>query len=127
MYDMEKEEVVTESDIADVKARKNARSIFHDICLDEADGIFMQTLVCPDWDYVSTHVSQLIVLPTHNYSTKGIYPRGSFDIKLDKERVYIYLDEYYSEVKDITNYFTDDQLKRILPRIQPLQKDSTSK
>lgn len=124
---MEKKEVVAETNISDVKARKKARALYRKLCLSETDGMFEQTLVNPHWDYIFTHVSQLIVLVTKNYSSEGIYPRGDFEIKRDKERVYMYVDEHYDKVEDLTKYFTDEQLKRILPRIQPLKKGTALK
>lgn len=126
VYDTEKNEVVAETNVSDVKARRKARGLYRKLCLSETDGIFEQTLVCPHWDYVLTNVSQLIVLVTKNYSSEGILPRGAYEIKRDKERVYIFVDERYDKVDDITRYFTDEQMKRILPRIQPMKKGSMS-
>ena len=130
VYDMEEKKVVAETSLTDVKARRKARSLYRKICLAKTRGLITQTMVTPNWDYITTHVSPLIVIVNLN-RTKGILPHGSFRIKRDKERVLVFVDDgniysLYTKVDDITNCFTDDQLKRILPRIQPKEESEPS-
>ncbi len=109
---MNSKEILAKTSPRDRRARRKARELYRRICHHEIeDGFFNQQMVNPFWE----EPTELIVYPLPK---KRLFPVGSFDVKWNKERVILDDDK---EI-DITSFLTEEQLKRIRPRISPERK-----
>ena len=110
---MNSKEILAKTSSRDRRARRKARELYRRICHNEIeDGFFNQEMDNPFWE----EPTELIVYPSPK---KRLFPRGSFSVKWNKERVILGDD---GNKIDITSFLTEEQLKRILPRISPERK-----
>ena len=113
VWDMNSKEILAKTSPRDRRARRKARELYRRICHDEIeDGFFNQEMDNPFWE----ELTELIVYPLPK---KRLFPHGSFSVKRNKERVILGDD---GNKIDITSFLTEEQLKRILPRISPERK-----
>ena len=113
VWDMNSKEILAKTSPRDRRARRKARELYRRICHNEIeDGFFNQEMSNPFWE----ELTELIVYPSPK---KRLFPRGSFSVKWNKERVILGDDD---NKIDITSFLTEEQLKRILPRISPERK-----
>ena len=111
VWDMSSKEILAKTSPRDRRARRKARELYRRICHNEIeDGFFNQEMDNPFWE----ELTELIVYPLPK---KRLFPHGSFSVKRNKERVILGDDKI-----DITSFLTEEQLKRILPRISPEKK-----
>ena len=110
---MNSKEILAKTSPRDRRARRKARELYRRICHNEIeDGFFNQEMDNPFWE----ELTELIVYPLPK---KRLFPHGSFSVKRNKERVILGDDD---DKIDITSFLTEEQLKRILPRISPEKK-----
>lgn len=113
VLDMNSKEILAKTSSRDRRARRKARELYRRICHNEIeDGFFNQEMDNPFWE----ELTELIVYPLPK---KRLFPHGSFSVKRNKERVILGDDD---DKIDITSFLTEEQLKRILPRISPEKK-----
>ena len=113
VLDMNSKEILAKTSPRDRRARRKARELYRRICHYEIeDGCFNQQMINPFWE----EPTGLIVYPLPQ---KRLFPVGDFSVKWNKERVI--LDDDDDKI-DITSFLTEEQLKRILPRISPEKK-----
>lgn len=113
VWDMNSKEILAKTSSRDRRARRKARELYRRICHNEIeDGFFNQEMDNPFWE----ELTELIVYPLPK---KRLFPHGSFSVKRNKERVILGDD---GNKIDITSFLTEEQLKRILPRISPERK-----
>ncbi len=112
VWDMNSKEILAKTSPRERRARRKARELYRRICHHEIeDGFFNQQMVNPFWE----EPTELIVYPLPK---KRLFPVGSFRVKWNKERVI--LKDYGDDKEiDITSFLTEEELKRIRPRISP--------
>ena len=114
VLDMNSKEILAKTSPRDRRARRKARELYRRICHHKIeDGCFNQQMINPFWE----EPTELIVYPLPE---KRLFLVGSFDVKWNKERVILDADD--DKEIDITSSLTEEQLKRILPRISPERK-----